>query len=77
MKDYSKVKYVKPSVDGKDITKCKVYEVVDFLFDDCYRIRDDVNDYITVTFSNKDSDIVHESRYNWIPCDKDGNEIEV
>lgn len=69
-KDYSKVKYVKPSVGGTDITKGKVYE---FEFDEAAGgfVKSDsgVCIYICIISS------LHIDNKHWIPCDKDGNEI--
>lgn len=68
--DYSKVKYVKPSVDGLDITKDKVYEF-DSYADDYGGITDNDNFPITI--------IIHECAHlngaDWIPCTKDGTPL--
>lgn len=73
MKDYSKVKYVKPSVDGSGLTMGKVY---DFEFDEKEKgwIKNDYNynAYINIPKSSH-----LQCKGCFIPCDKDGNEIEI
>lgn len=68
--DYSKVKYVKPSVDGLDITKDKVYEFEHTLYE-LGLITDDsevkIHIYITECPHLKDK--------HWIPCTKDGTPL--
>lgn len=68
--DYSKVKYVKPSVDGIDITKDKVYEF-DFYDDDFGHITDDDDFQITIIIP----ECAHLNGANWIPCTKDGTPL--
>lgn len=72
MKDYSKVKYVKPSVDGRDITQCKVYSF-DHVSWELGCVYDDkgVKIYIYVP------ECPHLKDKHWIPCDENGKEIEL
>lgn len=71
MKDYSKVKYVKPSVDGLDITKGKVYRIVREY--DLHYIIDDSFDEIGINIPM----CCHLKFKHWIPCDENGKEIEL
>lgn len=73
MKDYSKVKYVKPSVSGEDITKGKVYEVKRFKYPAIVSVLDDSKFEIDC-FIPKSS---HLNGSSWIPCDENGKEIEL
>ncbi len=72
MKDYSKVKYVKPSVDGIDITKGKVYECI-MSRKETALIKDDDNFDILIYIDM----CPHLGTCNWIPCDENGKEIEL
>lgn len=77
MKDYSKVKFVKPSVDGDDVTKGKVYPIVYFNKSLClHDILDDVGFKITINLED-DFICTHLRRGNgvWIPCDENGKEL--
>ncbi len=75
MKDYSKVKYVKPSVDGLDITKGKVYRILkkEDGYRHIYNILDDVDYEISISIKS----CCHLDGGNWIPCDEKGKEIEL
>lgn len=72
MKDYSKVKYVKPSVGGTDITKGNVYYFKHPAGAGGF-IKNDKGCKILVYIPS----CAHLDNKKWIPCDKDGNEIEI
>ncbi len=77
MKDFSKVKFVKPSADALDITKGKVYPVIDFNKSLClHSIFDDDGFKILINLEN-DFICTHLRRRNgvWIPCDENGKEL--
>lgn len=64
--DYSKVKYVKPSVDGLDITKDKVYR-----FNHDIREGGSLDDDKSVVIYIYIPECPHLDGSPWIPCTKD------
>lgn len=68
--DYSKVKFVKPSVDGKYFTKGKVYAVINLDGAGGYLI-DDNGDKTCVYFP----ECPHLGDNPWIPCHEDGTPL--
>lgn len=70
MKDYSKVKYVKPSVDGVYITKGKVYECLNKGYSSRFGY--------TYTYDNNGfKHYICIDNIIWHPCDEKGKEIEL
>lgn len=69
--DYSKVKFVKPSVSARDITRGKVYPVLKSSESGLMEINDD-SGYRIVLFAN---DCSHLDGAHWIPCLEDGTPL--
>ena len=70
MKDYSKVKFVKPSVDGLQLKKEKVYRF-EFVSNKGGYIYNDRLVHIFVFIPESD----HLNGKHFIPCDENGKEL--
>lgn len=68
--DYSKVKFVKPSVDGFYVAKGNVY-AFEFHENKGGKVINDKNRSIYILIE----DCAHLSFNNWIPCDENGKEL--
>lgn len=69
---YSEIKYVKPSVDGENITKGKVYSFELDYHKGGY-IKNDLGDRIYIFIPR----CYYINDSHWIPCDETGNEIKI
>lgn len=68
--DYSKVKFVKPSVNGIDITKGKVYPLAN-QHGDTGNVINDVGALLYIIITG----CAHLEFKKWIPCDENGKEL--
>lgn len=69
--DYSKVKFVTPSVDGEDLTKGKVYAVSGKSPHGLPVIIDDEGEVVIIRIDM----CAHLNGAHWIPCLEDGTPL--